>query len=227
MFSSICLKLPRLFQTEKINLKLQNIKIMLFFILRTVKCIIEEDMLDIEDYMHTNFESNSKMLLTGINNDELKSGPLHITENSYSLKEKTDNFKAKSDLPKISAKIDEISAVLDDQLNDFSSEIKKKIASSIESKKIDHSRYRDIFVVKKRTFDQGNQKVIQYDVDEKIIPKFPNIVYEMNTDKYTKFVLGGIFVLLFALVFTTTLKLYENLIKFKIFEKQTIKTEKN
>lgn len=207
------LKQFSLFQDLNNITEIVNSKMLLLFLFRSASCLFEEDILDFDTYFN-----NSSKLVSG------EFGPLtdklaaerHSNRNLSRIPGKS--FTE----PTISAKIEDISTVLDDQLNDFSSDVKKKIANSIESNGIDRSKYRDIFVIKKKIFEEGNKQVVKYDVDEKIIPKYPSIIYEMSTDKVTKFILIGIFVLLGTLVFTTTLKLYENLIKFKIFEKQTI-----
>jgi len=186
---------------------------LLFLLFRSAGCLFEEDVFDFDTYFN-----NSSKLVSGEFGQLTDKLPAERHSNRNLSHASGEGFAE----PKISAKIEDISTVLDDQLNDFSSDVKKKIANSIESNGVDRSKYRDIFVIKKKIFEEGNKQVVKYDVDEKIIPKYPSIIYEMNTDRVTKFILIGIFVLLGTLVFTTTLKLYENLIKLKIFEKQTI-----
>lgn len=120
---------------------------------------------------------------------------------------------------KVVTGIENINSVLDSQLEDMNSEIKDKIASSIESKNVDRSRFRDIFVIKKRVMNDGERKVIKYDMDERLIPKYPSVIYQLGTDTQTKVILILILMMLIALVFTTTIRLYDSLVKYRLFQK--------
>lgn len=116
---------------------------------------------------------------------------------------------------KIQTNIDNISEVLDHQLSDINRNIKNKIIYSIENNTLDRNKFRDIFIVKKTEFLEGEKKIVKYDIDEKIIPKYSSITYNIIPDKPTKILLIFIFILLFSLVLTTTLKLYDNLRRVK------------
>lgn len=120
---------------------------------------------------------------------------------------------------KVVTDIENINNVLDSQLEDMNSEIKDKIASSIESKSVDRSRFRDIFVIKKRVLNDGERRIVKYDIDERLIPKYSSVIYQLSTDTQTKVILILILMMLIALVFTTTIRLYDSLIKYRLFQK--------
>lgn len=111
---------------------------------------------------------------------------------------------------KVQTDMQNISTVLDNQLSGIHNNIKTKIVDSIEKNTMDREKFRDIFIVKKTEIYDGDKRIIKYDIEEEIIPKYSSISYNIIPDTPTKILLCSIFILLFTLVLTTTCKLFES-----------------
>lgn len=111
--------------------------------------------------------------------------------------------------------------MLKNELIDLSPEVHEKIASSIEKSTVDRNRFRDFFLIKKRIITDNDRKIVTFDIKERIIPKVSESI--LPSDTYIKIILGIIMLLLFWLVFMTTLKTYENILRHKYFSFDTSK----
>lgn len=162
-----------------------------------------------------NLENNS--ISRKINNSDISNNQNMLTEDEL---EKA-SMIVKS---RIVTDSNNINSVLEDNLLDFDSTIRSRIAESINRNKLDRNKFRDIFIVKKSTRYDGTKKVIKYDIDERIIPKNKKLLYKIVPDATTKILLFFIAILLLSLVSTTTIKLYENLVKINNINKKIVET---
>ncbi|ADM12673.1 uncharacterized protein Eint_111740 [Encephalitozoon intestinalis ATCC 50506] len=103
------------------------------------------------------------------------------------------------------------------EMADMSPDLHNKIVNTLERNNVDHRRYRDLFLIKKRVIDDGRRKIINFNIKEKIIPKDGEENLPVTRDFGTRALLGGILFLLAGLVFTTTLKMYQSLIQKNYF----------
>lgn len=101
----------------------------------------------------------------------------------------------------VRADVTRIAEILRQEMNGLSPEALDKIESSVQSNTIDRSRFRDVFVIKKRTVTDGNRKIITFDIKEQVFPKSE---YSYIKDPYTKVLFWVTLLLLLTLVFTTT-----------------------
>lgn len=198
---------------------------MVLSLFRLANCLFDESTVGFKDSLLDSLDSVEERSLLSENIANLNLEPAFGPSLPFENESQKTHVNGKSAprrsiiTGKVVTDIENISNVLDNQLDDMNSEIKDRIASSIESKNIDRSRFRDIFVVKKRILSDGERKIVKYDIDEKLIPKYSNVVYQLSTDTQTKVILVLILILLAALVFTTTIRLYDSLIKSKLFQK--------
>lgn len=110
-----------------------------------------------------------------------------------------------------------ISDLIHREMADMSPDLHNKIVNTLERNSVDRRRYRDLFLIKKRVIDDGRRKIINFNIKEKIIPKEAEEDLPITRDFGTRALLGGIMFLLAGLVFTTTLKMYQSLIRKNYF----------
>lgn len=197
---------------------------MVFCLFKLVSCLFDESNADFKDSLLDSLDSAEERSLLSEHISNISIEPALVPKSSLEDQPQVaqggkNMFRKPIMREKVITDIENISNALDNQLEDMNSEVKEKIASSIESKNVDRSKFRDIFVIKKRILSDGERKVIRYDIDEKLIPKYSNVIYQLNTDTQTKVILILILMLLIALVFTTTIRLYDSLVKSKLFQK--------
>ncbi|CAD26094.1 hypothetical protein [Encephalitozoon cuniculi GB-M1] len=106
-----------------------------------------------------------------------------------------------------------ISDIIHREMADMSPDLHSKIENTLARNSVDRRRYRDLFLIKKRVIDDGRRKIINFNIKEKIIPKEDQETLPVTKDFGTRALLGGIMFLLAGLVFTTTLKMYQNLMR--------------
>jgi hypothetical protein len=114
---------------------------------------------------------------------------------------------------KVKANPANISDILYREMADMSPELHEKITETLAHNNVDHKKYRDVFLIKKRVIDDGKRRVINFNIKERLIPKEGVESMTVGSDFGTRALLGGIMFLLAGLVFTTTLKMYQSLIK--------------
>lgn len=112
--------------------------------------------------------------------------------------------------------VNDVNKVLGEEMLDLSPEVHGQIASSIRSNKVDRERYRDLFLIKKRIITDGDHRIVTFDIKERIIPK-PHAPV-LSKDPYTKMLFAGIMILLMSLVITTTMKMYQTVLKQRCIE---------
>lgn len=110
-----------------------------------------------------------------------------------------------------------ISELLHREMADMSPDLHSKLTTTLEHRGVDHRKYRDLFLIKKRVIDDGRRKIINFNIKEKIIPREGPEDLSISKDFGTRALLGGIMFLLAGLVFTTTLKMYQSLIRKNYF----------
>ncbi|KAI5150028.1 hypothetical protein ENBRE01_1256 [Enteropsectra breve] len=110
-------------------------------------------------------------------------------------------------------KIDEdnINQAITNEMQELSPEVHEKIYKSIKNSNVDRSRYRDIFLIKKRIISQGDKKIVSFDIKERAIPRSQSIL--ISRDPLIKGLFLIIVVLLLALIFATTVKMHQHLIQ--------------
>lgn len=116
----------------------------------------------------------------------------------------------------------QVKNVLKTEIKGIHPVVENQIATSLLNSNIDHQKYRDILFIKKHIIDDGNRQITEYDITERIIPKQPQFSNLVDSI-YLKILFLFIILMLGVLVFTTTLKLYQNIIKLKYIKKATKK----
>lgn len=111
-----------------------------------------------------------------------------------------------------------VSELLRHEMADLSPDLKKTIVTKLEQRNIDHKKFRDVFLIKKRIIDDGKRKIINFNISEKIIPRHHIEELGISRDFGTRALLGGILFLLAGLVLTTTMKMYQSVLKKKYFK---------
>ncbi|KAL6121579.1 hypothetical protein NUSPORA_01481 [Nucleospora cyclopteri] len=119
---------------------------------------------------------------------------------------------------KIKTDLDSAKTLLMKEMEGLSPALGEKISTSIQNSNIDRNKYRDLFFIKKRVINDGDREIISFDIKERLIPKTPTLSL-ITSDFYTKSLFICVIFLLVALVFTTTVKMYQNIIKLKYIQK--------
>ncbi|EOB15547.1 hypothetical protein NBO_2g0039 [Nosema bombycis CQ1] len=122
---------------------------------------------------------------------------------------------------KIKTNPENLETLIQNEMHDISPDLHYKISKKLEQNTVDRNKFRDLFLIKKRVIQDGKKKIISFNIKEKIIPKTAAIE-EINKDFGLRAMLAGIVFLLAGLVFTTTMKMYQSMIKTKYvrFEKK-------
>lgn len=114
------------------------------------------------------------------------------------------------------------SHILDTEMKGMNPDVKRKITNSLNKNTVDNTKYRHLFLIKKRTIDDGNREITEFDITERIVPK---IDFPLLETIYGKATFIGILFLLAILVFTTTIRLYQNIIRLDYIRERVIKEE--
>ena len=104
----------------------------------------------------------------------------------------------------------ELRETLERELKDVSPEVHETLANSIEHSKVDRTKYRDIFLIKKHVQDDETHRVVTYNIQESLIPRYVSSIFP--PDIALKTCLIVMLVLLTLLVLTTSLRLYQSFI---------------
>lgn len=103
----------------------------------------------------------------------------------------------------------ELREVLKQELGDENPEVHETIASSIDRSRLDRSKYRDLFLIRKHTVTDDEHKIVTYNIEESIIPlQTPELP---PSDRTLKGFLLAVLFLLTALVTTTSIRLFQSL----------------
>ena len=117
---------------------------------------------------------------------------------------------------KIKTNPENLETLIQHEMEDISPDLHNKIRKRLAKSNVDRSRYKDLFFIKKRIIQDGDRKIVSFDIKEKIIPKNPDSEH-INKDVSLRVILAGILFLLAGLVFTTTMKMYQNIFKKNVF----------
>lgn len=113
-------------------------------------------------------------------------------------------FTSKNSLPKI----------LSREFNDISEDLNTKLTNTIYNTRrsnIDHDKFRELIVIKKRVLSDGKHKVVDLDVSGRVVPRNPQ---ESNLRLF----LACVIFLLACILFTASMKFYKNYLKIKKIE---------
>ncbi|OQS55354.1 hypothetical protein EHP00_1657 [Ecytonucleospora hepatopenaei] len=126
-----------------------------------------------------------------------------------------------------SVKTEKLSAdqMISKELKDVHPEVLKNITKNLKSSNVDRNKYRDLFLIKKRIINDNGVKITEFDITERIIPKQPTIFNLFSTNVYFKFLFFAISFCLSALVITTTMKMYQSIIKLSYIKRITKNAE--
>lgn len=116
---------------------------------------------------------------------------------------------------KIKTNPENLETLIQKEMQDISPDLHRKITKKLANSNVDRSRYKDLFFIKKRIIQDGQRRIVTFDIKEKIIPK--NASEMLNRDLSLRVILAGILFLLAGLVFTTTMKMYQNVFRNKYF----------
>lgn len=109
-------------------------------------------------------------------------------------------------------------AILMQEFDDISKELRNRLMGQIEHVQdagYDKLRFKQVFVIRKHIVSDGKKKVVNISVKEHIVPRdaFASDADSSGGDMGTYALLGCILFLLAGLVFTTTIKMYQNIIR--------------
>ncbi|KRH92615.1 hypothetical protein M153_4025000923, partial [Pseudoloma neurophilia] len=113
-------------------------------------------------------------------------------------------FTSKNSLPKI----------LSREFNDISQEMNKKLTNTIYNTRkanIDHDKFRELIVIKKRIVSDGKHKIVDLDVSGRVVPR-------NSTDNNIRLFLACVIFLLACVLFTASMKFYKNYLQIKKIE---------
>lgn len=118
---------------------------------------------------------------------------------------------------KINTSQEHLNSILHRELGDVSADVSKKVEQAIgnASRATPHN-FKEVIIIKKRILSDGKRKIVNLNVQEKLVPK---IVRNDMRDFGTRAFIGGLLFLLAGLIFTTTIKTYQNWIKRKYIKK--------
>lgn len=134
------------------------------------------------------------------------------------------NYKHSITQGKLTANSENLNGILHKELDDISVELGNKITNAIGQMRednIDREKYKEVIFIKKRILNDGNKKIVNVNVSEKLIPKnepvFGNdFKYEpISRDFGTRAFLAGFLFLIAGLIFTTSLKIYQQWLRKK------------
>ncbi|WUR04251.1 uncharacterized protein VNE69_08009 [Vairimorpha necatrix] len=127
---------------------------------------------------------------------------------------------------KIKTNPENLETLIQHEMEDISPDVHNKVRNKLANSNVDRSRYRDVFFIKKRIIQDGNRRIVSFDIKEKIIPK-NGVSDPVNKDLSLRVILAGILFLLAGLVFTTTMKMYQNVFKNTLFPYDGHKEQKS
>lgn len=119
---------------------------------------------------------------------------------------------------KFKANPSNVRAILMQELDDISTELRNRLMGQIEHVQdagYDKMRFKQVFVIRKHIVSDGKKKVVNISVKEHIVPRdaLAGDTDGSSGDMGTYALLGCILFLLAGLVFTTTIKMYQNIIR--------------
>lgn len=119
---------------------------------------------------------------------------------------------------KFKANPSNVRAILMQEFDDISKELRNRLMGQIEHVQdagYDKMRFKQVFVIRKHIVSDGKKKVVNISVKEHIVPRdrLAGDTYGSSGDMGTYALLGCILFLLAGLVFTTTIKMYQNIIR--------------
>lgn len=101
--------------------------------------------------------------------------------------------------------------ILSKEFNDISQELNTKLTNSIYNTRrenIDHDKYRELIVIKKRVLSDGKHKVVDMDVSGRIVPRIAK-------DGGLRMFLACLIFLLACVLFTASMKFYKSYLTIK------------
>lgn len=101
--------------------------------------------------------------------------------------------------------------ILSHEFNDVSQDLNRRLTSSIynvRNSNIDHDKYRELIVIKKRVVSDGRHKVVNLDVSGRVVPR-------SGREEKVRMVLAGAIFLLAGVVFTGSLKFYQHYLRIR------------
>ncbi|TBU13660.1 hypothetical protein CWI38_0369p0030 [Hamiltosporidium tvaerminnensis] len=107
--------------------------------------------------------------------------------------------------------------LLHHEFDDVSVDLNNKITNTIQnmhSPLFDPHKYKEVIVIRKRILQDGKRKIVNLNVSEHVVPK--EVIQseeEISRDFGLRALLGGIVFLLAGLVFTSTVKMYQQYVK--------------
>lgn len=116
---------------------------------------------------------------------------------------------------KLNANPSNFKDILTHEFKDVSKDLGNKLIGQMEHVKdaeYDRLRFKQVFLIKKHVVNDGKRKIVNINVKERMVPR-ENAQEDTKNDLGTYALLGCILFLLAGLVFTTTIKMYQNVIR--------------
>ncbi|KAG0439829.1 hypothetical protein DMUE_2159 [Dictyocoela muelleri] len=119
---------------------------------------------------------------------------------------------------KLTATSDNLNEILHHELDDISKDLGNKIANTIgrmRENRIDNKKFKEVIFIKKRITTDGNKKIVNLNVSEKLVPKNERILFDeykiepISRDLGTRALLAGLLFLCAGFIFTVSLKFYQ------------------
>ncbi|KAF9760849.1 hypothetical protein NGRA_2985 [Nosema granulosis] len=191
------------------------------FLIKLVDCMIEF------------FPDEDRIQKAGTDEREIQEDTLSALESTFEEDEEGTHEGAQVELKspknawrsirygKIMTNPENLETLIHNEMHDISPDMHYRISKKLATNTVDRNKFRDLFLIKKRVIQDGKKKIISFNIKEKIIPKVSTLD-QMNKDFGLRAILAGILFLLAGLVFTTTMKMYQNIFrkKYLAFEKK-------
>lgn len=101
--------------------------------------------------------------------------------------------------------------ILSREFNDISQDLNTKLTNTLyntRNNNIDHEKFRELIVIKKRVLSNGKHKIVDLDVSGRVIPK-------NSSESNIRLFLACIIFLLACILFTASMKFYKSYLKIK------------
>lgn len=141
-----------------------------------------------------------------------------IPDRTERYRETPERFNRSISQGKLKANPSNFRAILMQEFDDISKELRNRLMGQIEHVQdagYDKLRFKQVFVIRKHIVSDGKKRVVNISVKEHIVPRdaLTGDADSSGADMGTYALLGCILFLLAGLVFTTTIKMYQNIIR--------------
>ncbi|EJW02398.1 hypothetical protein EDEG_00292 [Edhazardia aedis USNM 41457] len=144
--------------------------------------------------------------------------PKNLFNDMYDSQLKKENQPIRSiSKGKITTDSSNLNTILNRELSEVSKDMKNKVQQAIGNLRTNTPQnYKEVIIIKKRILSNGKRKLINVNVQDKVVPKDDVVVRNSNFKDFgVRAVAGGILFLIAGLLFTSSIKVYQTWIRKK------------